>query len=80
MLTQSQISEFHKNGFIVVDNAFTADAIPLATNAVPSKHTGMIAHGQEPGRIRSINYEMEMPEVPKGASFFTQQEAEVTTS
>ena len=65
---------------LYITNLTSADAIPLATNAVPSIHTGMIAHGREPGRIRSIDYEMEMPEVPKGASFFTQQEAEVTTS
>ncbi len=63
---------------LYITNLTSADAIPLAPNAVPSIHTGMIAHGQEPGRIRSIEYEMEMPEVPKGASFFAQQEAGVT--
>ncbi len=50
-----------------------ADAVPLSTNAVPSKHQGLILRGEEPGRIRSTAFEMEIPEVPKGASFFVQQ-------
>ncbi len=50
-----------------------ADALPLAPCAVPSLHGGMILRGREPGRIRSIAFEMEIPEVPKGASFFVQQ-------
>lgn len=51
-----------------------ADAIPLAANAVPSIHEGAMVRGTEPRRIRSMDFEMEMPEVPKGASFFVQQE------
>lgn len=58
--------------FIVVYAA--ADAVPLATNAVPSIHEGRIVRGTEPGRIRSIAFDMDTPEVPKGASFFVQQE------
>lgn len=50
-----------------------ADAIPLAANAVPSIHAGRILRGREPGRIRSIGFETEGPEVPSGASFFDQQ-------
>ena len=50
-----------------------ADAVPLAPIAVPSVHAGMMLRGTEPGRIRSIAFDMEMPEVPKGASFFEQQ-------
>ncbi len=50
-----------------------ADAVPLAPNAVPSIHAGRIAHGQEPGRIRSIELQVDTPEIPKGASFFSQQ-------
>ena len=42
---------------LYITNLTSADAIPLAANAVPSIHTGMIVHGQEPGRIRSIDYE-----------------------
>jgi ectoine hydroxylase-related dioxygenase (phytanoyl-CoA dioxygenase family) len=60
---------------LYIANLTSADAIPLSTNAVPSIHSGMIAHGKEPGTIRATAYEMEIPEVPKGASFFNQQEA-----
>jgi hypothetical protein len=50
-----------------------ADAIPLAPCAVPSKYSGRIVHGRDPGRIRSLAFCMEMPEIPRGASFFDQQ-------
>lgn len=50
-----------------------ADAIPLAPCAVPSSYSGMIVHGRDPGRIRSIEFEMEDPEIPAAASFFNQQ-------
>lgn len=50
-----------------------ADALPLAPNAVPSIHAGTMVRGREPGRVRTIAFEMELPEVPKGASFFVQQ-------
>jgi len=50
-----------------------ADAIPLVPCAVPSVHAGRIVHGKDPGRIRSIAFDMEIPEIPAGASFFNQQ-------
>jgi hypothetical protein len=50
-----------------------ADAIPLAPCAVPSRYAGRIVHGRDPGRIRSVAFNMEMPEIPHGASFFNQQ-------
>ena len=50
-----------------------ADAIPLAPCAVPSIHAGSIVHGNNPGRIRAIAFDMESPEIPAGASFFNQQ-------
>lgn len=50
-----------------------ADAVPLAGNAVPSRHAGMMLAGEDPGRIRSTAFDLEMPEVPEGASFFDQQ-------
>jgi ectoine hydroxylase-related dioxygenase (phytanoyl-CoA dioxygenase family) len=62
---------------LYITNLTSADAMPLAAIAVPSIHTGMIVHGQEPGRIRSIDYEIEMPEVPEGTSFFAQQANDV---
>lgn len=50
-----------------------ADAVPLSPNPLPSKHAGMLVAGEETGRVRATAYEMEIPEVPKGASFFVQQ-------
>ena len=50
-----------------------ADAAPLSPVAVPSPHQGRIVRGREPGRIRSMNFEIETPVIPKGASFFSQQ-------
>ena len=50
-----------------------ADALPLAPCAVPSRYAGRILHGKDPGRIRSIAFDMETPEIPAGASFFEQQ-------
>jgi ectoine hydroxylase-related dioxygenase (phytanoyl-CoA dioxygenase family) len=50
-----------------------ADALPLAPCAVPSRYAGQILRGRDPGRIRSIAFDMELPEIPAGASFFDQQ-------
>jgi len=49
-----------------------ADAIPLSPNPVPSIHAGMILHGTEPGRIRSIPFDMDGPVIPE-TTFFDQQ-------
>lgn len=49
------------------------DAVPLAPNPLPSIHDGDIIRGERTGRVRSTPYEMELPEMPKGASFFEQQ-------
>lgn len=49
-----------------------ADAIPLAPNPVPSVHAGMILRGTEPGRIRSIPFDMDGPTIPE-TTFFDQQ-------
>jgi ectoine hydroxylase-related dioxygenase (phytanoyl-CoA dioxygenase family) len=50
-----------------------ADAIPLVPCAVPSLYSGKVVHGADPGRIRSVSFDMELPEIPAGASFFNQQ-------
>lgn len=50
-----------------------ADAAPLSPVAVPSPDAGRIVRGAEPGRIRSMAFDIETPVIPKGASFFVQQ-------
>jgi ectoine hydroxylase-related dioxygenase (phytanoyl-CoA dioxygenase family) len=55
-------------------SVFTAeDAVPLAPNPLPSEHEGLIVHGRSTGNIRSIAYEMRLPQKPSVASFFGQQ-------
>ena len=51
-----------------------ADALPLTPVAVPSIHSGRIVRGEDSGRIRSLSFDIEAPQIPKGASFFNQQE------
>ena len=50
-----------------------ADAAPLSPVAVPSPDSGRIVRGTDPGRIRSIAFDIETPVIPKAASFFAQQ-------
>ena len=50
-----------------------ADAIACSPNPMPSRYEGLLVRGQEPNRIRCIDYEVEMPALPKTASFFNQQ-------
>ncbi|MEM8876236.1 MAG: phytanoyl-CoA dioxygenase family protein [Pseudomonadota bacterium] len=59
--------------FISVYSA--GDAMPCCPNPVPTRHEGLFVRGENPNRIRAEAYEVETPAYPKGASFFTQQEA-----
>jgi len=51
-----------------------ADAMPISPSPVPTKNQGMIVRGEDKGLVRSVDYHMPMPELPKGASFFDQQQ------
>ena len=51
------------------------DAMPFTPSPVPTKDQGMIVRGENKGRIRAINYDIPMPELPKGSSFFEQQKS-----
>lgn len=57
--------------FIAVYSA--EDAIPLSLNPLPSKHEGLIVRGEKTGRVRSIPFEMKLPQRPATGSFFNQQ-------
>lgn len=67
-------SELPRTLFIVAYAA--ADAVPLVPNHVPSVHAGEMVLGQEPGTIRAVPFEMQLPDYPKTASFFDQQAAQ----
>ena len=58
---------------LYINTYSAADAVPLSPIAVPSKHVGRIVRGKEPNRIRATAFDIEVPEVPKSASFFVQQ-------
>ncbi len=57
--------------FIAVYSA--EDAMPCSPNPLPNKHQGMLLRGEASNRIRSTDYQMRLPELPKTASFFDQQ-------
>ncbi|MEM7195841.1 MAG: phytanoyl-CoA dioxygenase family protein [Pseudomonadota bacterium] len=50
-----------------------ADAVPLSPSPVPSRFCGELIRGTGGNTIRTTSFEMEMPELPTGASFFSQQ-------
>lgn len=49
------------------------DSKPLQVNHLPSVYEGEVVRGERTNRVRCSTYEMEFPEVPTGASFFSQQ-------
>lgn len=49
------------------------DSLPLQVNHLPSSYEGELVRGERTGRVRTSAYEMIVPEVPTGASFFDQQ-------
>jgi len=49
------------------------DAIPLATSHIPSVHEGELVRGTASEMVRTSEYAMRIPPVPKTASFFNQQ-------
>ncbi len=68
------LSSHPRTLFICVYSA--DDAIPLSPNPMPNKFEGALVSGEKTNRVRSVDYEVELPEVPKGASFFVQQGAD----
>ncbi|WP_201509222.1 phytanoyl-CoA dioxygenase family protein [Psychrobacter alimentarius] len=50
------------------------DAHALSSNPLPSKHEGALVKGAISGNVRLTPNLVQLPEIPKGASFFTQQE------
>ena len=54
--------------------SYTAeDSYPLHANHIPSKYQYEVVRGEATGRVRCSPYEMTIPEMPTGASFFEQQ-------
>lgn len=59
---------------LYITTYYAEDAIELSPNHLPSTFTHEIVRGEASGRVRCTPYDMALPEVPKGTSFFAQQE------
>ena len=57
--------------FICVYSA--ADAVPVSPNPMPNRFEGLMVRGENPNRVRSVPYQIELPQLPDTASFFDQQ-------
>ncbi len=58
---------------LYISTYYAEDAIELSPNHLPSTFTHELVRGEASGRVRCSTYEMQLPEVPKGTSFFAQQ-------
>ena len=65
------LSQHSRNLFICVYSA--EDAVPCSANPMPTRFEGLIVRGVKSNRVRSIAYEIELPQVSSTASFFDQQ-------
>ena len=54
------------------------DARPLVPNPIPTRYDGTVVRGRATVRVRAVPFEMELPEYPRTASFFGQQEGQLT--
>ena len=52
------------------------DARPFVANPIPTVHDGTVVRGSATGKVRAVPFEMDLPEYPKTASFFGQQEGQ----
>ena len=60
---------------LYITTYYAEDAIELSPNHLPSTLTHELVRGEVSGRVRCSTYQMELPEVPEGTSFFAQQES-----
>ena len=59
---------------LYITTYYAEDAIELSPNHLPSRFTHEVVRGEETGTVRCSSYSMALPAVPKGTSFFAQQE------
>ena len=65
------ISSLPRTLYIMVFSA--THSIPLSPSPVPTENQGILLRGNNENKIKTMTFEMEMPELPYGASFFDQQ-------
>ena len=62
---------------LYITTYYAEDAIELSPNHLPSTLTHELVRGEVSGRVRCSPYEMAVPALPAGTSFFSQQESEL---
>ena len=67
----SNLSAQPRTLFICVYSA--EDAIPCSPNPVPTKFQGLLVKGERTNKVRSMDFQIELPQLPTTASFFDQQ-------
>ena len=67
----ANLSNHPRKLFICVYSA--EDAVPYSPSPVPTKFEGLIVSGKQTNKVRSVDYELELPEKPQATSFFDQQ-------
>ena len=63
----------NKSRTLYISTYYAEDAVELSPNHLPSTLTHELVRGEASGRVRCSTYDMRLPEVPKGTSFFAQQ-------
>ena len=63
----------NKSRTLYISTYYAEDAVELSPNHLPSTLTHELVRGEASGRVRCSTYDMQLPEVPKGTSFFAQQ-------
>jgi phytanoyl-CoA hydroxylase len=59
---------------LYITTYYAEDAIELSPNHLPSTFTHELVRGKASASVRCTAYEVELPALPKGTSFFAQQE------
>ena len=65
------LSKASRTLFICVYSA--EDAVPYSANPMPTEYEGLVVCGEKTNKVRSVAYEIELPQKPATASFFDQQ-------
>ena len=65
------LSKQSRTLFICVYSA--EDAVSYSNNPVPNKYEGLVVRGEQTNRVRSIPFDIPLPQKPTTASFFDQQ-------
>ncbi len=71
------LSQGSRTLFICVYSA--EDAIPYSANPMPTEYEGLVVRGEKTNMVRSVPYQIELPQKPTTASFFDQQAKHETT-